>query len=296
MKNDNFLKSAPSNSNELPALLTFGAGVFFGYMLWDNLRIVSTGYDIWDEKLPPAFNGFRIVQISDLHGVCFGKRQSTLVRLIEREAPDMIAITGDLMGDTDMSFAFELVSHITKIAPCFYVSGNHEQKSGKYYSTIRPKLVNLGAKVLDDKTVRITKGSAYINVIGLADPRFDRYCSAASITNTKLKYLTAPGFTVLLSHRPELIPVYSKYNVNLALTGHAHGGQFRIPFLHRGIFAPQQMFFPKYTEGIITKKGTKTIVSRGLGTETVIPRFNNPPELVTAVLRRGKGENINYDF
>lgn len=288
MKNDNFFHESRNSGNELPAPLVLGAGALFGYMLWDNLRISVTRYTIRDRTLPKEFDGFRVAQISDLHGVRFGKRQSALVKLIESEVPDMIAITGDLTGDTGTGAAFELAKRTADIAPCFFVSGNHEHKSARYYSYIRPRLTKLGVRVLDDKRTVIRRNGASVNIIGLADPRFDGYRSAAALTDAKLRRLCAPGFTILLSHRPELVHVYSKHNVNVAFAGHAHGGQIRIPFLNQGVFAPQQMFFPRYTAGVFAENGTQTIISRGLGTETVIPRFNNPPELVIVRLLRSE--------
>ena len=98
--------------------------------------------------------------------------------------------------------------------------------------------------------------------------------------------LESDGFTILLSHRPELFDVYAKHNVSLALTGHAHGGQVRIPFTHRGLYAVHQGWFPKYTEGIYSENNTKMVVSRSLGNSTIYPKINNPPELVIIELKR----------
>lgn len=276
-----------SRENEkIPAALSIAAGILSAYILWDNLRISVTRYNIEYKNLPRSFDGFKIVQISDLHSARFGKHQSRLVELIRKEAPDMIAITGDLVGDSDMDSAIELLRHITKISSCFYVSGNHEFRTGKYYSVIRPALLRLGVKVLDDISVQITKNNEHISLIGLNDPSFERFGSKTAVTGSKLKNLESGDFTILLSHRPELAEVYSAYNISLALTGHAHGGQFRIPFIKRGVYAPQQGILPKYTSGIVDINNTKTIISRGLGTQTVIPRFNNPPELVVVQLTK----------
>ena len=285
MKNNDYFTGKSPDKEGIPPALIFGAGMFSAYLLWDNLRISVTRYTVSDKKLPRSFDGFKIIQVSDLHSVCFGKHQSRLVNLIRKEAPDMIAITGDLVRDFDMSSASELIKRIVKTAPCFYVSGNHEYRTGKYFSVIKPGLRKLGVKILDDTCVHISRNNQRISVIGLNDPCFEHPCSAAAVTDIKLTKLENDDFTILLSHRPELARIYSNHNVSLALAGHAHGGQFQIPFIKRGVYAPQQGFFPKYTNGLIRMNNTNIIVSRGLGTQTIIPRFNNPPELVSVTLR-----------
>lgn len=285
-------------------LLALGAA---GWVLRDNFRLSVTRYSIAFADLPEEFDGFRIVQVSDLHNAKFGENQCKLMAAIEEAKPDMIAITGDLFHTAHRENAYSFLEQASKLAPCYYVSGNHEQRFADYFSSIKPTLEALGARVLDDERVALTRGEAKIAVIGLSDPSFQRTVSPELATEEKLSWLTKhDGFTVLLSHRPELFNVYKRNNISLTLTGHAHGGQVRIPFAHRGLFAVQQGWLPEYTEGIFVEDHTDMsnyrvknaqgetvelpdncsvmVVSRSLGNSTYYPKINNPPELVVVEL------------
>lgn len=267
--------------------LAVGAAIA-GWVIRDNLRLTVTRYNVEFDELPKEFDGFKAVQVSDLHNARFGKDQSRLIAAIRAEKPDIIAITGDLFHTLKRENAYSFLEQAAQLAPCYYVSGNHEQRFADYFSAIKPKLESLGARVLDDKSERIFKGGSHITVIGLADPSFKHTVPPERLTEEKLSRLETPGFTLLLSHRPELFSVYAQHNISLALTGHAHGGQVRIPFAHRGLFAVHQGWLPKYTEGIFVENNTKMIVSRSLGNSTLYPKVNDPPELVSITLR-GKG-------
>lgn len=264
--------------------LAVGAAIA-GWVIRDNLRLTVTRYSVEFDELPEEFDGFKAVQVSDLHNASFGKDQSRLMAAIRAEAPDMIAVTGDLFHTLKRGNAYSFLEQAARLAPCFYVSGNHEQRFADYFSAIKPKLESLGARVLDDESEQIFRGGSHITVTGLADPSFKRTVPPERLTEEKLSRLETPGFTLLLSHRPELFPVYARHNISLALTGHAHGGQVRIPFAHRGLFAVHQGWLPKYTEGIFVENNTKMIVSRSLGNSTLYPKVNDPPELVALTLR-----------
>lgn len=281
-----------------------------GWIIRDNVRLTVSRYSLMFNDLPEEFDGFTIVHVSDLHNARFGKDQRKLIITIRSANPDMIAITGDLFHTARRENAYSFLEQASKLAPCYYVSGNHEQRFADYFTAIKPKLESLGARVLDDERVTISKGGARISVIGLADPTFQNTVMPEKLTDEKLSRLTSENdkFTVLLSHRPELFDVYTQHNISLALTGHAHGGQVRIPFVHRGLFAVHQGVLPKYTEGIFVKdnanmsifrvSGThkETVplpngcsvmaVSRSLGNSTYYPKINDPPELVVIELRR----------
>lgn len=268
-----------------------------GLTAWDNFRLTVTRYEAELADLPKSFDGYTIAQVSDLHNARFGKEQSKLIAAINAAEPDMIAITGDLFHTAKRKNAFCFLEQAARIAPCYFVGGNHEQRFADYFSAIRPRLESLGAIVLDDERTTITRGGDSISLIGLADPSFKRTVPPEQLTDEKLTRLECAGCTIALSHRPELFDVYARHNVSLVLTGHAHGGQVR--FAHRGLFAVHQGWFPKYTEGIFTKNITNStssdtishgkvctmIVSRGLGNSTYYPKINNPPELVIVKLR-----------
>ncbi len=251
-----------------------------GWIVWDNLRLTVTRYDVALDTLPTEFDGFTIAQVSDLHDQRFGREQSGLISAIREASPDMIAVTGDLFHTEKRGSAYSFLEQAAKLAPCFYVSGNHEQRFADYFSAIKPRLEELGAIVLDDEKAAITRGGASITITGLADPTFERTVPPKLLTDRKLSRLESEGCVILLSHRPELFHVYARHNVSLVLTGHAHGGQVRIPFTRRGLYAVHQGWFPKYTEGIFTENYTNMVVSRGLGNSTYYPKINNPPELV----------------
>lgn len=265
-----------------------GAAVF----AWDNFRLTVSRYSETFDELPTAFDGFTIVQVSDLHNARFGKEQRKLIAAIKAAKPDMIAVTGDLFHTAHRKNAYCFLERAAKIAPCYYVSGNHEQRFADYFSDIKPTLERLGAVVLDDERTTLTRSGRSITIIGLSDPSFKRTVPPERLTDEKLSRLCSEAgeFTILLSHRPELFHVYSRHNVSLALTGHAHGGQVRIPFARRGLYAVHQGWFPKYTEGIIVENNTKMLVSRGLGNSTYYPKINNPPVLEVLEVRCKKQE------
>lgn len=254
------------------------------WTIYDNFRLTVSRHTVAFRELPEEFDGFKIVQVSDLHNARFGKEQSRLMAAIRAEKPDLIAITGDLFHTLRRENAYSFLEQAARLAPCYYVSGNHEQRFADYFTAIKPKLQSLGAAVLDDETAQISKNGASITIIGLADPSFQRNVPPERLTEEKLARLCGSenGFTLLLSHRPELFPVYARHNVSLALTGHAHGGQIR--FARRGLFAVHQGWLPKYTEGIFVENNTKMIVSRSLGNSTLYPKINDPPELVSVRL------------
>lgn len=281
---------------KLAALVIGAAGA--AWTAWDNFRLTVSRYDIPLADLPAAFDGYTIAQVSDLHNARFGREQSKLLAAINAAKPDMIAITGDLFHTARRDNAYSFLEQASKLAPCYFVSGNHEQRFADYFSAIVPRLESLGARIIDDERVTVTRGGDFITLIGLADPTFSNLMPPERLTDEKLSRLERGGFTVLLSHRPELFPVYARHNISLVLTGHAHGGQVRIPFAKRGLFAVHQGWLPKYTEGIFTENITNTtqtdtrsprkictmVVSRGLGNSTYYPKINDPPELVIVKL------------
>ena len=296
------------STKALISLLALGAA---GWIARDNIRLTVTRYSLAFADLPEEFDGFKIVQVSDLHNARFGKEQRKLIAAISSARPDMIAITGDLFHTARRDNAYSFLEQAAKLAPCYYVSGNHEQRFADYFSAIKPKLESLGARVLDDERVTVTRNGADISVIGLSDPTFRGTMPPELLTEEKLSRLARHEnneFSILLSHRPELFHVYARNNISLTLTGHAHGGQVRIPFIHRGLFAVHQGWLPKYTEGIFVEDHTNMscfraknapketvalpddcsvmIVSRSLGNSTYYPKINDPPELVVAELRK----------
>jgi len=256
--------------------------IFLGaFFYWQNNDVVVTKYDYTNTKIPVEFEGFKILQVSDLHYKEFGKDQEVLMSLTQKIAPDIIVVTGDLIDSnyTDIEAAMDYISQAVLIAPVYFVTGNHEMWSGEY-SALAADLVKYGVTILDNKRIFLTKNGAEISLAGLPD--------GDNISNDSEKVFDSPNeeFCILLSHRPELLNEYAQKDVDLVFAGHAHGGQFRIPFLG-GLFAPNQGLFPEYTKGFYTKAYTTMVVSRGLGNSVIPARFFNRPELVVVTLREG---------
>jgi len=223
----------------------------------------------------------------------FGDDQAKILNKLKSISPDIIVVTGDLIDRRkyNLDIAMTFISGAVKIAPVYYVSGNHEAWSGNF-SLIKKSLVEAGVNVLDDIAVELTKGKTSINIIGLSDPDFltSNYIEGTNTSKTieQLKqWSMGKNFKILLSHRPELFDLYSENSMDLVFTGHAHGGQMRIPFIG-GLVAPDQGIFPKYSSGSYSKDSTTMFVSRGLGNSIFPVRVFNRPEIVVVTLRNLK--------
>ncbi len=271
------------------------AGIFLVLIVWTawgNTALERNTYTIRSPELPDVFDGYRIAQVSDLHNAEFGDRNQRLLEMLREAEPDMIAITGDLIDSrkTNIAVALAFAEEAVKIAPCYYVSGNHEARVAEYQD-LKTSLEAAGVTVLDDAQVKIEVSGESITVIGVNDPCFhaDYLTSDAAVMDRKLSELSSgdAGFAILLSHRPELFDTYVAHDMDLVLTGHAHGGQFRLPLIG-GLIAPNQGLFPKYDDGLYSEGNTNMIVSRGLGNSIIPFRFSNRPEVVLIEL---KGQN-----
>lgn len=260
------------------------------FCFWQNNNIVISNYTHHSRKIPPAFHGYKILHISDLHNKMFGKNQDYLIKKIKASSPDIIVITGDLIDRRrfDLDTAMCFINKAVDIAPTYYVSGNHEAWSGKY-DKIKQSLKDAGVLILDDTSLELLKGENSIQLLGLSDPDFltSNYLDG---TNTKKLELQLKqwsndiNYKILLSHRPELFSLYIENNIDLIFSGHAHGGQIRLPFLG-GLIAPDQGFFPKYTSGPYKNGNTTMFVSRGLGNSIFPFRVFNRPEIVVVTLK-----------
>jgi len=252
-----------------------------------------------------AASAVRIVQISDFHSNDFGRDETVLIQKIKDEHPDLIAITGDffdfqMKNGKAIGNVKTLLAGIRGLCPFYYVSGNHEFLKGHNdeYSFL---ITEYGGTVLDDTAVPLVLPQGTILVSGISDPFLDlnqkqrrkakdnkeAYRSRLAKTAQKAADIKKTSgntvlFSVLLAHRPEYIEDYQQYAFDLILSGHAHGGQWRIPGLLNGFYAPMQGFFPKYAGGRYDlKTGTVFIVSRGLSYQRPwFPRILDSPELV----------------
>lgn len=256
------------------------------WIVWTNFNITTTYLTIKNDKIPEAFSNFKIAEVADLHNHPWGDE---LIRSLEKESPDIIVITGDFVDSshTDFNSSIEFIRQAKKIAPIYYITGNHEAWLDNY-AELESRLVEAGVHRMDNTAKWIEKGNSKINLIGIQDPDFVERDPVdgiqESIVTTQLKPLLNPDYyNVVLCHRPELFKGYVATKADLVITGHAHGGQVRIPFIG-GLVAPNQGFFPKYTEGVYHQEKTHMVVSRGLGNSLIPVRINNTPELVIITL------------
>lgn len=273
-------------------------GVIVMFFIWQNNGLTTTEVNYINAKVPDNFNGYKIVHISDLHNKKFARDQEYLLEKIRKVSPDMIVVTGDLIDRRkyDLYSAMKFIDGAVEIAPVYYVSGNHEAWSGEY-ENIKGELIDAGVEIMDDRKIEIIKGNSSIELLGLSDPDFLTYDYIDGTNSSKLqenlKNLSDDNvFQILLSHRPELFDIYEKENIDLIFSGHAHGGQFRIPLVG-GLVAPDQGFFPKYTSGEYTQNQATLIVSRGLGNSIIPIRIFNRPEIIVVTLQNEKYEDEN---
>lgn len=269
----------------LTLLLAFSA-----WVIWSNKALELNSHTLKYKDLPDEFDGFRIVQVSDLHNAQMGDNNEKLLEMIEEADPDMIALTGDLIDarNTDVKVALDFAENALKIAPCYFVTGNHEARSEEY-DKLKKGLLDLGVVVLENAAAEIERDGEKITVIGANDPSSGTDYMYSTEERTMQSFLkdykdNDGNFTLLLSHRPELFNVYADNNVDLVLSGHAHGGQIRLPFLG-GLYAPNQGFMPEYDAGTYSKGDTTMIVSKGIGNSAFPLRFNNRPEVVLIELK-----------
>ena len=258
------------------------------WVAWGNKALELNMYNISSNELPKEFDGFRIAQVSDLHNAEMGKDNQKLISMLKDAEPDIIVITGDMIDsrNTNVDIALAFAEKAMQIAPCYYVTGNHESRVNEY-DALKEGLNRLGVTVLEDAKTELVVSGEKITIIGVDDPNFkmDYLLNDESAIKSKLNELMSEddGYTILLSHRPELFEAYVDSDVDVVFSGHAHGGQFRIPFIG-GVVAPNQGLFPQYDSGIYTKENTNMIVSRGVGNSIVPFRINNRPEVIVVEL------------
>lgn len=260
------------------------------FFYWQNNDLVTTDISYINNKVPESFDGYNIIHISDLHNKRFGNKQSKILSKIAKENPDIILITGDIIDRRryNLNKALEFVEGVVRIAPVYYVAGNHEAWSFKY-AEVDQALSLAGVNVLNNKKLEIVKNNSKIEIIGLKDAAFDtkEYAKEINLTQFKKnlnKFSNPSNFSILLSHRPEIFDLYVESNIDLIFSGHAHGGQFRLPLLG-GLYSPNQGIFPTYTSGVYSQDKTSMIVSRGLGNSLMPIRLFNKPEIIKVTLK-----------
>lgn len=232
----------------------------------------------------------KIVLITDLHSCSHGKNQSKLLKDIKEQAPDLILMSGDIVDDeAPILGTKELLEGLKNTVPIYYVTGNHEYFTG-HIESVKNFMKKYGVNVLEeDYLVEEIKGQSLV-IAGISDPKkweLTRQTGSFYQAYNKLEegVKKEKGYKILLSHRPEFVDLYERGTYDLVVSGHAHGGQVRIPGILNGLYAPNQGAFPKYAGGMYhLSDTTNLVVSRGLSLNWRLPRVFNPPELIVITL------------
>jgi uncharacterized protein len=267
---------------KLRRLLVFIVLVY-GFLYINNHWLVTTELVHESAKVPASFDGYRITQVTDLHDATFGENQSRLVKKVRATNPDVIFITGDIIDSRryDLENSLLAVKQFVDIADVYYVLGNHEVALNKV-DEIYAALTDLGVHVLPNEAVVLERNGERIAIAGIEDPLMGH--SVDFMIDKAVQQVEADLFTMLLSHRPEQFDMYVQKEIDVIFTGHAHGGQIRVPFIG-GLFSPTQGALPKYTAGTFEKNNTKMVISRGLGNSVFPFRVFNFPEIVVMELK-----------
>ncbi|MDO4427432.1 MAG: metallophosphoesterase [Moraxella sp.] len=260
--------------------------IVLGVLVYSHLlKVVHYGFD------DVGYRGERALKaalITDLHACYYGEDQHWLVEILKQERPDVILLGGDIYDDArPFDHADTLLKVLPAIAPTYYVNGNHETwLPTADYDALMARIASHGVHILHGDSVFLPNTN--VSIHGVSDP--DGGAFEADLRRVSGR-VSADRVDILLSHRPELIDVYRANGFDVVLSGHAHGGQWRVPFLINGVFAPNQGLFPPYAGGLYAFDDElgyhKFIVSRGLAREsTRVPRIFNRPELVFFTLSK----------
>ncbi len=240
-------------------------------------------YEVASQKLPESFDGFKIVQLSDLHGAEFGEDGMGLVEKVKELEPDIIALTGDFVTDEgDLAAVEKLAARLVKLCPVYFVSGNHEFGSGLAVK-VRNILERAGVKYLSNEYLTISRGEDEILLGGVEDPLAYADMLSPDELAQKMNDAAPDAFKILLGHRNYWMTEYPELPVDLIFCGHAHGGLIRIPGVG-GLIGTDRRLFPDFDAGQFNNGRYTLIVSRGLGNSVPIPRVFNRPEIVCVEL------------
>ncbi len=289
-------------------------GMIILLILWIILEqklLMTTRYTISSKKLPKQLNHTRFVLLADLHNRTFGKKNRRLLRRIHALAPDFIIAAGDMITKQAVSYpgsAYDLMEQLAGSYKIFYSYGNHEQRFErigqlpvserspeqiKLYSTwveYKNRLSQLGVVFLDNENIIYELKASKMKIAGVSLP--SEYFIFHSHTDMEPGFLNKlmgesaeEQFQLLIAHNPVYFTDYADWGADLTLSGHIHGGMMRLPGIG-GVISPQARFFPKYDSGHHTYQEKQMVVSRGLGSHSIMPRIFNIPELIEITLKR----------
>ena len=247
-------------------------------------RLDVEEYELSSARLPEAFDGFRVVQLSDLHRVRFGNDNCRLIEKVQQAKPDLIALTGDFVeGDTDLAEIESLCLQLVQIAPTYFVSGNHDAASGRLRE-IGTMMERCGVIYLQNSYRTITKDGKELVICGVEDPNAWAEMPMPDEVVHTLRAEYPDAFVLLLGHRNYWPDRYPELDVDVILSGHGHGGIIRLPFVG-GLLGTNANLFPKYDAGVYEAQQYSMVVSRGLGNVPGLPRVFNPPHIPVIVLK-----------
>lgn len=289
------------------------SGIILFLILWAKIELkllVLTCYRVVAKTLPKQFSGTSFVVLADLHNNSFGRMNERLIKKIHKLSPDFILVAGDNINKKEQAYpsnGFYLLERLVKDFSVYYAYGNHEQKLERLpslyadaeedsawknlYSTwveCKERLKKAGVIFLDNESAVIERQGAKLRITGISIGA--EYFSMNSAQMMPVSYIEnligkcqGEGYQLLIAHNPVFFKQYAAWGADLTVSGHLHGGMVRLPGVG-GMISPQAKFFPKYHCGKFTEKGKEMIVSRGLGSHSVMPRLFNIPELVYVTL------------
>ncbi len=287
-------------------------------VLWTFIErklILTTKHTICSAKLPNTLNNTSFVLLADLHNCTFGKNNRRLIKRIRAMEPDFIIVAGDMVNKKEICYpsnAYVLMEQLAKSYKIYYAYGNHEQRlerigkdasipwtkeDKEHYSTwveYKKRLEDTKVTFLDNESTILTLHSSSLRITGVSLPHdYFEFNSSKELPQKELTELVGESskehFQLLIAHNPVHFNAYANWGADLTLSGHLHGGMMRLPGIG-GIISPQAKLFPKYDKGKHTKGASHLIVSRGLGSHSIMPRIFNIPEIIYVKLKKDKAE------
>lgn len=282
-------------------IVLFALAMFY---YWQNFTLQVTHYDLTYSKLPSKFEGFRIVQISDVHGMKFGEKNIRLAETIRKQNPDIVVLTGDMISShgKDGQAFLDFLDSFDNACPVYMCLGNHEQilrylqetTADNQYDTFITEVKNRGVILLDNKSVRLTRENQAIELLGLTLELYhyssrdtENFDDSLLLQQSYIENAIGKAsnyFKILLTHNPSYFKEYVQWGADLTLSGHMHGGIVQVPF-KGGLLSPERVFFPEYDAGLFQENGRSMIVSRGLGYSQINIRLFNRPEVTVITLK-----------
>jgi predicted MPP superfamily phosphohydrolase len=249
--------------------------LLIGFLYWQNNDLVVSNYQV-DSGLEESI---KIVHLSDLHSKEFGENNERLLKQVEEEEPDLIFVTGDLVDQKDDALDGQLdyMEDLNAIAPVYVVFGNHEYWSD-LDEEIKSFLEDRNIVVLDNEVIYMNVKGHYFQLIGLSDE-----ASGQAVEDVFMELVNPAMYNIVLYHQTDQLDLFAEHSVDLVFSGHAHGGQVRLPLLG-GLYAPNQGFLPEYTSGLYEEEETTMVVSRGLANSVIPFRVFNRPEILVLTI------------